>query len=246
MSKTFTKEELAQILDDHSKWIRGVSEGKRANLRSANLRSANLRSANLRSADLYGANLRSADLYGANLRSANLRSADLYGANLRSANLRSADLYGADLYGADLYGADLYGADLRSANLYGADLYGADLESAQLSAFQIPEEGTFVAWKKVHNERGFGVILKLSIEGARTASMIGRKCRADRVVVLAAFQPGSKDPIETGETFHSKHAWGFVYRVGETISVPDYNPDPRVECTAGIHFFLTRAEAEAY
>jgi len=48
--KTYTKEELAEVLRLHSLWLSGEKEGIRANLGSANLRSANLRSADLGSA----------------------------------------------------------------------------------------------------------------------------------------------------------------------------------------------------
>ena len=91
--RTFTPEQLAEILAKHQLWLAGEEGSKRANLREADLREADLRGANLRGADLYGADLRGAYLYGA----------DLYGADLR----------GADLHGADLRGADLHGADLR-------------------------------------------------------------------------------------------------------------------------------------
>ena len=83
---------LKEILEKHQKWIVGAEDGKRANLRGA---------------DLYGANLRGADLYGANLYEADLRGADLYEADLRGADLRGADLYEADLYEADLRGAKI-------------------------------------------------------------------------------------------------------------------------------------------
>ncbi len=104
---------LKQILDEHKKWIcSNCEEGKRADLREANLRGADLR----------GADLRGADLRWADLQKANLRGADLQEANLRWADLQKADLRGADLRGADLRGADLRGADLQEANLRGADL----------------------------------------------------------------------------------------------------------------------------
>ena len=111
--RTFTKEQLAELLAKHKAWLNNEDGGERADLRyadlrSADLRSANLCSANLRSADLRFANLRSADLCSANLRSADLRSADL-----RYANLRSADLCFANLRSADLSYADLSYADLR-------------------------------------------------------------------------------------------------------------------------------------
>ena len=86
--RTFTKQELDKIIDNHKLWLSsGGEKGERADLSSADLRSADLSSADLRYA-----NLRSADLSSANLSSANLSSADLSSADLRYANLRSADL----------------------------------------------------------------------------------------------------------------------------------------------------------
>ena len=71
------QKELDKILELHKMWIWGDANGKRANLRGANLRDADLHGANLRDADLRGADLRDADLHGANLRGADLRGADL-------------------------------------------------------------------------------------------------------------------------------------------------------------------------
>jgi hypothetical protein len=90
--KTYTKDELNEILRLHKLWLENDITGVRADLSSANLRSANLRYANLRSAVL-----RYADLSSANLRYADLRSADLSSADLRSADLSSADLSYASL-----------------------------------------------------------------------------------------------------------------------------------------------------
>ena len=105
--KTFTKEELKDILEKHKKWLNKEKDGVRADLRSADLRSANLRYADLSSADLRNADLRNADLRYADLSSADLRYADLRSANLRYADLRYADLSNADLSSADLRSADL-------------------------------------------------------------------------------------------------------------------------------------------
>ncbi|HET9280346.1 MAG TPA: pentapeptide repeat-containing protein [Candidatus Angelobacter sp.] len=177
---------------------------------------ANLSSANLRRADLYGANLRRADLYGADL-----RSADLYG----------ADLYGANLYGANLRSANLSGADLRSANLRSADLHGANLRSANGLYPIVPEVGAFIGFKKLSN----GVIAKLQIpeDAERVGGFIGRKCRASKAIVLEGEGTSSHDAF-------------FKYVPG-TVIVPDkWDGDARVECSHGIHFFITRKEAEEY
>lgn len=86
--RTFTKQELEEILDNHKLWLSSNGEnGERADLRYADLSNADLRYANLRSADLSSADLRSADLSNADLSNANLRFADLRYADLSNANL---------------------------------------------------------------------------------------------------------------------------------------------------------------
>jgi hypothetical protein len=210
--------------------IAAVAAG--ANLSYANLYDANLSGANLRGANLRGANLYGANLYGANLRGANLYDADLRGANLRGANLRGANLYGANLYGANLRGANLSGADLRGANLSGADLRGANLSDCKGLAFQIPQEGELIVYKRV---RGGVCKLRVPPEAKRTATPVGRKCRAEWVEVLEA--------PENGEGLHDSRV---IYRAGEIVRPDKYDDDIRIECTHGIHFFLTREEAEAY
>jgi hypothetical protein len=179
-----------------------------------------------------------ADLTGADLRDAKLRGANLSGANLRHADLSDADLFEANLSRAGLAYANLTCADLRHADLRHADLNGANLTDAVLPHFALtPEEGSFVGWKKVR----CGSVLKLEIlVGAkRTSSLIGRKCRASKVRVLEAFG------VKADQTeFHSCHDADFVYRLGEIAEAPNYCGDIRVECTGGIHFFMTRKEAE--
>ena len=206
--------------------------------------------ANLRGAVLYGAKLRGADLYGADLYGADLRGAVLYGANLYGANLRNADLYGADLYGADLRGANLYGANLRNADLYGADLYGADLRGANLCGADLrgvrgayiacPTDGSFIGWKKAS-----GYIVKLQIpEDARRSSAGGEKCRCDKAYVVEIQNAdGTKADIDT---IHSNHDANFVYTVGATVEVSDFDDDRWSECAPGIHFFIDRRAAVEY
>jgi len=130
--KTFTAEELKEVLKLHTLWLEDNNLGKRANLRSADLSYANLRSADLSHANLSFADLSHAKLSFADLTSANLHSADLSFADLTSADLSSADLRFADLSSADLSSANLSFADLSSANLRFADLTSANLSSADL------------------------------------------------------------------------------------------------------------------
>ena len=143
-----------------------------------------------------------------------------------------ANLDGANLYGANLNRANLNRASLVGANLNRANLYGANLENVKGLFYQIPQEGELIVWKAVA-----GGVCKLRVppEAKRTATPIGRKCRAEWVEVLEA--------PTNGAGLHDRNV---IYRAGEIVRPDKYDPDLRVECTHGIHFFLTKEEAEAY
>ena len=195
---------------------------------------------NLDCADLRGANLCGADPRSANLRSANLCGADLRSANLRSANLCGADLCGANLCWANLCGANLRGADLGGAYLCGADLGGAKnippLAEARLQF--IPTQGSFVGWKKC--EGGSIVRLIIGAKALRSHST-GRKCRCSYAKVKEIWAEDGTPLTETRSIFLSS----FVYRVGEIVRpVEPFNEDRWNECGSGIHFYITRLEAE--
>jgi hypothetical protein len=169
---------------------------------------------------------------------ADLRGADLRGAYLRDANLAGADLHGADLRGADLHGADLHGADLRGADLHGADLHGADLAGAKNAALVqartsiVPESGAFEGWKLCCHD----VLVHLVIPAAAARSnATGRKCRAAYIDVLE---------VLGGDEGISLHDGTTRYRAGERVTCDQWDDNRWNECSGGIHFYLTRIEAE--
>jgi hypothetical protein len=210
-----------------------------ANLDGANLAGANLTRANLAGANLTRANLTGANLDGANLAGANLDGANLAGANLTRANLTRANLTGANLAGANLTRANLDGANLDGANLDGANLTGAknfsDLANAQSSI--VPETGAFIGWKKCRDN----VIVQLQIPAdAERSNATGRKCRASKAKVLKVF--GAKEGVSQNDA-------SVVYKIGKIVKPTaknPWNPNRWIECSGGIHFFITRLEAEKY
>ena len=176
---------------------------------------------------------RRANLDGADLRGANLSGADLEGAILDGANLSGANLRGADLSGANLNGAHLAGAILN-----GAILNGADLEGALLTPFSIcPEIGSFTGWKKLSNH----LIAEIEIpkDARRVSTVIGRKCRAEFVKVISIVDLEG-NAVTSGRALYD----GTIYTVGEIVRPDNYDDDIRVECAPGIHFYITRNEAE--
>jgi hypothetical protein len=217
-----------------------------ANLSGVNLSDANLSHASLSHADLSSVNLTDANLSYVNLSCANLSRANLSNANLSWANLSYAILFGTELSCADLSDANLSSANLSSANLSSVNLLKANLSDAtlwraknipSLAAVQtsiLPEIGAFDGWKKCADN----VLVHLRIPAhAARSNATGRKCRASEVEVLE---------IIGADEARSIYDSNFVYRAGEVVKANKWNPDRWAECGGGIHFFLTRAEAENY
>ena len=180
------------------------------------------------------------------LEEAYLRGTDLVCADLVCADLGDANLGGADLRGAYLRGANLRGANLEGADLGGADLRGADLGGANYSKYtsflllQCPIEGSFIGWKKCD-----GYIVKLKIcEDAERSSSTSLKCRCSKAEVLEIQNlDGSVADITEICSNYDKN---FIYKVGETIEVKDFDKCRWNECSTGIHFFIDRNMAVIY
>lgn len=223
-----------------------------ADFSKANLSKANLR-ANLRGATFFGADLSEANLFDANLCGADLSRAILCGANLFGSNLTGALLYGANLCGASLQAAIFYGADFSKANFCEANLYGTDLSNSVIRdamfievnqmpyiPMACPDTGSFVAWKKA----GKYIVKLLIPEDAKRSSANGRKCRASKAKVLEI------QDINGGKAatnwVPSNFDGGFIYEVGQEVTVPNFEKNRFVECAPGIHFFINRQEAEDY
>ena len=178
----------------------------------------------------------SADLSYSDLRYSDLRSADLRSANLSYSDLSYSDLSYSDLSYANLSYSDLRSADLRYANLRSTNLNeikNAGLIMAQLSI--CPTEGDFVGWKKLQNN----VIARLVIpyDAQRLNSIGSRKCRASKAFVHEIF--GATEAYD-------KYTGKLLYKTGQEVIPDKFDKSITSECSNGIHFFLSRIEAENY
>lgn len=260
-----TKGELQDIIESHKKWLNGYG-GERANLCGADLSDTDLRNVNLHHAllihaDLRNANLSGIDLCGVDLSDARLCNADLSCAIINAANLSYADLSGVNLCYTNLCNTDLHNANISDANLCGTNLSGANLSRANLSranlrgtdlskliydedtafyALQCPETGSFIGYKKAH-----GYIVELEIlADAKRSSATSRKCRCSAAKVLSITTISGKS-TKVKEIASNRDS-NFVYRVGEIVRVDCFDENRWNECSTGIHFFITRSEAERY
>ena len=253
--RNISQEELKEILKKHEMWLKDEEGGERANLSYVDLKCVDLSYTNLRAANLMGinlsdSNLHNADLTCANLRVANLTDADLTNVDLTCANLEGTNLTDADLRNANLKYTNLRCTDLTSANLENVDLWNANLRNAKLVGIKTnmntigynlacPEEGSFIGYKKASRY----IVKLLILEDAKRSSATTSKCRCDKAKVLEI-----KD-INTGELMNeitSTYDYNFVYKVGEIVSVDDFDENRWDECSTGIHFFMNKENALNY
>lgn len=153
------------------------------------------------------------------------------------ADLRNANLCDANLHGASLHSANLCSANLRDAK--NVDEVKWDMHTI-FYPLQCPETGSFIGYKKAS-----GYIIELEIcADAKRSSATSRKCRCSKAKVLSITH---LDGSDSGLTeIRSDYSKEFVYRVGKTVEVPDFDDNRWNECAAGIHFFITRDEAVKY
>lgn len=145
--------------------------------------------------------------------------------------------------------ANLSNSDLSYSNLSRCDLSNSNLSYGNLSLannvpyipMACPDFGTFVGWKKCRCQ----LIVKLLIPyNAKRSSGTGRKCRCDEAVVLAIENlDGTQANTDYAVSIYYEQ---FVYKIGKTVSVLNFNENRFVECTEGIHFFINRQQAVEY
>ena len=176
---------------------------------------------------------------------ADLIDTDLSYANLSHVDLSYADLSYANLRSADLRNANLSHANLKNTNLTGANLIGTNLTNVKTNMYTVgynlacPEEGSFIGYKKA----GKYLVKLLILEDAKRSSATTMKCRCDMAKVLDI------ENILTGKKIKkvsSNYDSDFVYKIGEIVTVDNFDDNRWNECAPGIHFFMNKDNALNY
>lgn len=248
--RRLTKEELNEILENHRLCLEtNFNNGELAFFNGIDLSGVVLDGRDLSFAKFENVCLRGASLCGAKLRYAFSQNVDLIGANLEGAgiqrvSMKKTDLLNANLKNVNLLHAWLNDVDFGWADLSGADFYEANLVDTKLDGVLTDEstqwllnrcpEGEFVAWKKCLGD----VLVKLLIPAdAKRSNATTEKCRADKAIVLEVI--GAEEGVSLFDE-------NFIYRQGEMVEADGFGENRWNNSTHGIHFFLTKREAEWY
>ena len=141
----------------------------------------------------------------------------------------------------DFRSADFSYANFSYINFSYANFSSANFRSAIFNYRITPEVGKFIGWKKTQNK-----IIKLEIQNAKNVSggLVSRKLRTDKVKVLQIQTLDGKKCND--KNIPSDYNSNFIYIVGQIAIEPDFIKNDLIECSNGIHFFLTRDEAVKY
>ena len=185
-----------------------------------------------------GVEFRNVDFNSTTFRDAVLRNCIFINCRFVGANFDNADLRSSQFYNCVFDDTDMREADLRKVKFQKCNTDGIIANPGTAGFWPVcPVEGSFIGWKWADD-----CLVKLRIpEDARRSSGTSRKCRCDKAEVLEITKDG--EPVEV--TF-SDHDYTFMYRVGKIVEEPKYDPDRWKTCAPGIHFFMTKEEAENY
>lgn len=243
-----------------------------ADFKKAYMRCATLTGAEINHSSFEGANLNEAYLGNAVISYTHMEGTKMVRAVITDASLNVVLMGGADLAGSSFEGSKLLHVNMRMANIQTANFTSANimesccfehahLTNAIFASASISKDTSFdfadlhgcefdgeeknrlgrVLDRPVtgYKKSGEGDIVTLEIpKGAIVFSINNSKCRANKAKVVDTDGKTELTSIFDGE---------FKYRVGDKITPRNgFDLAYNIECAPGIHFFLTREEAEAY
>lgn len=216
--------------------------------------------------DLSGIRIKDTDFSASNFANCNLSGSNFRNCNFEYRYFTDCDLSYSYFYNCNCNNSSFSNCNLTYANLIDTSLISvsfsySDLQDTKLSPYLMfdsylvnaknisksvasellvcPETGSFRAYKQLRDN----CIALLEIPAsAKRSSATTRKCRASKAKVLKIWDVD-------GNLLQSQcSSWDykFIYEVGKTVEVKDFDTDRWNECSTGIHFFLTKQEAIDY
>ena len=237
---------IDKIIENHKLWLNDKHNGKQGNFTNVDLRGRILKSNDLRklkfvNANLHGLNLNNKDLSGSILSGADFSASSLKSTNLSNTNLYHVNFYDANLEQANLSYSFIHNTDFRNAKLLKANLEYVFANEDTIGFYMAcPEEGVFIGYKKANDKI---VVLEITSD-ARRSSATSPRCRCSKAKVLRIEEmDGSISKVKSISSDYNKD---FIYEVGKTVEVPDFDENRWNECSTGIHFFMNKNLAKDF
>jgi len=227
-------------------------------LNDINLAYCNLLHGSFDYTDISGSDFTGALLIGASFNKARIADTSFKAANLHGAFFTKTNLINCDLCFSNLAEAMIHYWTIFKCNLIGANLCKCDLKSrkgrnyislAEYRKGKILSENIIGykkcrSYDKIYHSLDDCRIAMVTLEiprGAIVFSINGNKCRTNRAKVLDIVDiNGNKVPRARS------YMGELTYYVGDDFTIYDFDCEYNNECSTGIHFFMTKEEAEKY
>ena len=225
----------------------------------------------IRNWSFYNCDLSYANFYNAVIEYTEFVDVRMHNTNLKGAHLTFVEAYMVILHesyldhvsiGESSFNTCYFNRCFMSGTMFvhsvfmNCDFIDSDLSGAKNVPYipmVCPDEGSFIGWKKcLTNDQPISCgipehdrecLVKLRIlEDSKRSSGTGRKCRCDKAEVIS-IEKFDGTPLQKAYSYYDK---SFIYEVGKIVSVDNFNEDRFDECSAGIHFFITKQEAINY
>ena len=240
------KSERVQLLRDDN--VIGWNELRGSTNSVLNLKGVSLTRNELNNIFLNNTNLERAWFVECNLNGAWFDRANCHRISFVDCSIKNARFYCTNLKYAQFIDCDLSHSAFFGANLFNAVIRRCNLTDIKYNhntiGLQPAPEGDLIVYKLLLSNLGSHdgtTIWELLIpKEAKRSCGTGRKHRAEFAKVIRCV---SHPDILEG---HSVFRASCVYRVGKTIYPDSWDDDRWNECSNGIHFFLSRQEAEEY
>lgn len=266
--RTFTNDELADILDKHEKWLRNEEGGEQADLSNAYIDNFswrigktsllcdwNLQMANMSGSYIVADFMENTIFAFCNMTNVRIDVGKIQNISFKNTILTNTIFYISHIIGCDFRCADLSDSIFSDAYCSEIDLGGAVIDRVQ-GFNDICPNGTFIGYKK----SGEGRIIELEIpDDAERSSAFGRKCRCSKAKVISITSVDCSESYRTAKSYFRPYRLSYenglhtiledpplLYNVGEIVQPDRYDDNFWEECSNGIHFFLTREEAVKY
>lgn len=261
-----TQEKLNKMIEDHKSWL-GLNRTGRFDVSQKTLEDVVIRDCDLSQALFSGCVFIGCCFINCTLNNAccmrtifndtvfnncSMDNIDFLGAVISSCQFKDCGInrsnFSSSYIGStEINDCDFTGCDFSETTFW--NMYSDCQDMMPFVPLKCPETGSFIGYKKALVDMNLDgeytwVIVKLRItEDAKRTSGFSRKCRCSKAEVLEITKPNGA-PVD--RPAFSLYNHDFTYKVGDIITEETFCEYRYRECAKGIHFFITRKEAENY
>ena len=168
-------------------------------------------------------------------------NSSFYNSSFYNSRFDNSSFYNSSFYNSRFYNSRFDNSSFDNSSFDNSSFDNSSFDNTKIPDIAIAQtrilpEGDLIGWKKCQN----GVIVKLKISAeAKRSSAFGRKCRCEYAEVLEVIgaEAGFSQYCDKPKVRYAK---------GLTVHCDQWDEKWLKECSGGIHFFITRLEAESY